>query len=110
MKVQERRTYSNLHVRFVRKYERRHIPEIFKAIISQTDALVDALNANGIQAALDEVSRYLINPEMNEAIRNLYIDSAPFFAQQTAKEIKLSIISRLISSNERGFSYFGSSN
>jgi hypothetical protein len=90
MTAKERSTYSDVHVRKVKFFERKYVPKVYKAIHSQILAFTDVLNKEGIDAAKRLLDKTVVNEQIAPVIQELYTVVGLYKARLVAREIKAS--------------------
>lgn len=88
MTVADRKILADAHLKRVKRLERVHVNTMFKAIQTQINAFVSDMKANGIDFAKAQMFSTIINPDVAQAVQDLYIDAGVQFANATAKQIK----------------------
>lgn len=91
MNQQDRRTYSQLHISQMNRFERKYLRRMYDAVHAQITDAVSLLRERGIEGARRQIERVMLNDQIPELIRELYTDAGLFFARKTYREIQRSI-------------------
>lgn len=78
----ERQQYRTEVTAIQRRYETRYFNLVRKAIQLAVDKITSIVKQNGIQAGITAVNRGLTNPEVTDAVLELYIDVGTRFARR----------------------------
>lgn len=85
---EQRANISNLFIRQMKKFERKHIPALYKAMLMQIEDFISDMRKHGIDYAERQIDSTLVNAKVADAIQALYIEGGVFFANETVKNIK----------------------
>ena len=86
-----RREYSDTNKSQLNRFERSYLRRLYNALHVQVMGFVDILEERGLDAAMRQLDRYLVNDKVGNVVSDLYIEAGLFFARKTYREIRKSI-------------------
>lgn len=90
MTAKQRREYSELHRRVIKRMESPFVWPVYEALRSQILAFTEVLKTSTIQHARQQIDRILINTELAKPITDLYRTFGFYMARKTATQINQS--------------------
>jgi hypothetical protein len=88
MNNQERRTYSSEFERINRKFEAKWFPKVEKTLKGKVSSLINIVKARGVQAGMDALAVDLINKDLHDTVKDLYLEVGLRHARKTYRHIK----------------------
>lgn len=80
-----------MYLKQVARYERKYLKKIFNALRSQVDKFIQTMEESGLQAARTQLERTVMNEQIGEVIRDLYVETGLFFGRKAWREIQRSV-------------------
>lgn len=91
MNQEQRSTYSDKHLRRMNRFESTYRREVYLAIRSQILAFTSDLKENGLDFAIKQLDRTILNERIAPVIRDMYVEVGVYFARKGTREINKSL-------------------
>lgn len=90
MKPDERKEYSQQYVRQFNRLEKKYLRKVYDALFSQVQAVIDDVEADGVQTAINRLYVATGNDGIGPVIQDMHKDAALYFGKKTYHEIRRS--------------------
>lgn len=90
MTAKQRREYSELHRRVIKRMESPFIKPVYEALRSQILAFTEVLKNSTVEHARQQIDRVLINTELAKPITDIYRTFGFYMARKTTRQINQS--------------------
>lgn len=101
MTPKQRREYSELHRRVLKRMEAPHVKPVYDALHSQILSFTHVLRTSTIEHARQQIDRVLINTELVKPITDLYRTFGFYMARKTTREINRSARERIMPKEQK---------
>jgi hypothetical protein len=108
MNQKERDKYSQEFIRINRQYEKKYFPKIRKAIKAKVSSLTSDIKNKGIEAAQASLSTDIVNVELSNVVKKLYLEVGLRHSRKTYRYIKaeaLTMKNRSVPLETKGFGF-----
>lgn len=88
MTKKERYDYVNWYVSRIKIFEKKYSKSLTSFLKSQISKVIHVLENSGIDAAIHETRKIVLDPNLSHLLTILYTDVGVYFAKQTTRDIK----------------------